>query len=128
VLALLQRDRPRRRGLAGDRGLLVDSRPLEMEVVELGRVRDDDHVLAGLELRDLLPALRERDLEARIRPDVGEELRRRGGAAASRDERDDTGSEDEAKARHCPPNGRVCDSVFRSTGATRGWIAPAARV
>src|SRR5207237_4895380 len=94
VLALLQRDSPRRRALAGDRGLLVDPRPLEVKVVELGRVCDDDHVLAGLELRDLLAALRERDLEARVRADMPDELRRRSRGATGCDERRDTGGED----------------------------------
>src|SRR5262249_58650463 len=64
VGALLERDHPRGRSRRTDTRLLVDAGPGEMEVVDVGKVLDDELVLAGLHARDLRAALLQRDREA----------------------------------------------------------------
>src|SRR4029077_1994452 len=75
--ALLERDLPGRVRDSRHRRRLVHAGAFEMEVVKVRLVADLDRVRARLQLRNLLPALGERDREPR--PICGGQRRRRCG-------------------------------------------------
>src|SRR5205085_101371 len=131
VRPLRQGHVPGERPLALDRRLLAHARTREVEVVGLRDVLDDDRVLARLQLRDLLPALRERDVERAVRACRADEARRGHGRGArgerrrgeSGDEGDDDAGQFGSFESENRDTGTLGSAVVRVQGVAKSYGA-----